>query len=171
VSSEDSYLSPKLHVRVLSREDEYGVFAHEPVQAGEVLAVFSGSVCTAAELEEKPHWVRYQTLQIEEDLYLWSLQPPDPPDYINHSCEPNAGIRGQIVLCSMRPIAAGEEVTFDYAMAESAPYDHFECDCGTPSCRGRVRGDDWRRPELWERYGGHFSDYLQRRIARLRQQS
>lgn len=38
------------------------------------------------------------------------------------------------------------------------------CRCGTPACRGRVTGQDWRRPELHERYRGDFPPYLQRRI-------
>ena len=35
-------------------------------------------------------------------------------------------------------------------------------------CRGRVTGEDWRNPALWERYAGHFSPYLERRIKALR---
>jgi hypothetical protein len=35
-------------------------------------------------------------------------------------------------------------------------------------CRGRVTGEDWRNPELWERYAGHFSPYLERRIKALK---
>ena len=66
-----------------------------------------------------------------------------------------------------RDIAAGEEITFDYAMSDVTDYDEFQCDCGTPNCRGMFRGSDWRRPELWERYAGYFSPYIQRRIERL----
>ena len=38
------------------------------------------------------------------------------------------------------------------------------CQCGGPDCRGRITGNDWQLPDLWERYRGHFSPYLQRRI-------
>ena len=30
-----------------------------------------------------------------------------------------------------------------------------------------MTGHDWKRPELWARYAGYFSAYLQRRIDRL----
>lgn len=63
-----------------------------------------------------------------------------------------------------------EEVCYDYAMTDGTPYDEFEYLCGSPCCRGKVRGDDWQRPELWTRYAGHFSPYLQRRIDRLKVQ-
>lgn len=65
-------------------------------------------------------------------------------------------------------IAPGEEICLDYAMCDGSAYDEFECGCGSPNCRGYVSGDDWKRPELWERYKGYFSPYLQRRIDRLK---
>ena len=64
----------------------------------------------------------------------------------------------------MRDISSGEEITYDYAMSDGSPYDEFTCSCGSPHCRGHVSGDDWRRSELWRRYAGYFSPYLQRRI-------
>jgi len=33
---------------------------------------------------------------------------------------------------------------------------------------GRLTGQDWRRPDLQERYRGFFSWYLARKIERLR---
>ena len=32
------------------------------------------------------------------------------------------------------------------------------------------RGDNWQLPELWAKYAGYFSPYLQRRIDRLAQE-
>jgi hypothetical protein len=77
-------------------------------------------------------------------------------------------LNGQITLIALRDIAVGEEVCFDYATCDGSPYDEFECECGAPSCRKHITGRDWRRPELWERYCGYFSPYLQRRIERLK---
>ena len=34
--------------------------------------------------------------------------------------------------------------------------------------RGSGDGNDWAQPELWTRYAGHFSPYLQRRIDQLK---
>lgn len=33
--------------------------------------------------------------------------------FLNHACEPNVGIQGQIVFVAMRNVAAGEELTLD----------------------------------------------------------
>lgn len=47
----------------------------------------------------------------------------------------------------MRDIAAGEELTIDYAMIEDDETE-LECRCGQVFCRGTITGRDWRRPEL-----------------------
>ena len=135
----------------------------EPVAKGELVVVWGGEMVQASQLDALTPAQRLLTLQVEEDLYLVSAQD-GPGDWVNHSCNPNCGLSGQIALVAMRRLEPGEEVCFDYAMSDGSPYDQFTCGCGTPECRGRISGDDWSRPELWKRYRGHFSPYLQRRI-------
>lgn len=140
----------------------------QPLVKGEVIAVWNGRILTFEQLAGLSDVFRAHTAQVEEGLYLTSNAPDLPPDYINHSCEPNAGMSGQIVIVAMRDIAADEEITIDYAMCDGSAFDEFSCACGSRFCRGQVTGDDWRRPDLWARYGGHFSPYLLRRIEALR---
>lgn len=165
-----SYLSPKVEVKEHADKGGYGVFTREPIAAGELLAVWSGQIVTLEQWEHLPPDIQRHTVQVEENLYLASLYPDEPADYINHGCDPNAGMSGQIAVVAMRDMTPGEEVCIDHAMCDGTPYDEFDCQCGTPHCRRRVTGDDWRIPELWERYDGYFSPYLQRRIERLKQQ-
>ena len=68
-------------------------------------------------------------------------------------------------FCQTRPSLgpAGDEITFDYATTE----DHdqaWTCACNTATCRGHITGEDWRRPELQERYDGRFMSHIQRKI-------
>lgn len=162
-----AYLNPKLHAAPHPEKGGMGVFAHEFVSAGERLMVWGGAIVNEQELARLPLVLRQHSVQVEEGLYLASVIPDDDADYINHACDPNAGLQGQIVIVAIRDIEPGEEICFDYAMSDSSPYDEFECHCGAPNCRGRVTGNDWMRPELQERYKGYFSPYLQRRIERL----
>ena len=94
------------------------------------------------------------------------LSQPEPADYVNHSCDPNGGLAGQITLVARRPIGVGEEVCYDYATSDGSADQSFECRCGARDCRGRVTGNDWLRSDLQTRYGEFFSPYLQRRLAR-----
>lgn len=162
------YLSPKLEGRFHAGKGGNAVFTRELVNAGERLAVWGGEIVDSVYLTQIPDELRRYSVQVEEGLYMISSQV-GPADYINHSCSPNAGLRGQIVLVAMRDILPGEEVCYDYAMSDGSDYDQFECQCGSPDCRGHVTGEDWRNPALWERYAGYFSTYLQQRIDRLRQ--
>lgn len=160
------YLSPKAAAR-LKTHREYGVYAVAPIQKGEMLAMWGGEVVTQKTFETLPERLRRLSIQVEETLFLVALNE-GPSDYVNHSCEPNGGLLGQIELVALRDIAVGDEITFDYAMSDGSDYDEFECECGAPNCRKRVTGGDWRIPELWEKYAGHFSPYLERRIEQLK---
>jgi uncharacterized protein len=170
--SQDStaYLTDKCQVQNRDVGGGHSVIARAVIKPGELIGVWSGRIVATDELDALPEEIRRHTVQIEEDLYLASIGASEPPDFINHSCEPNAGLDGQIAIVALRRILPGEEVTIDYAMCDGTPYDEFDCACGSRMCRGKVTGDDWRDPALWERYAGHFSPYLQRRIDALRRE-
>ena len=105
-------------------------------------------------------------IQIDENLYFAAVSDTDiePGDYLNHSCDPNAGIQNSIKIVAMRDIQPGEEITFDYAMSESRELS-LECACGKENCRKKITSDDWKLPELQKKYQGYFSDYLQKKLA------
>jgi len=160
------YLSPKLKGRELENKGGLGVFAVEPVPKGTLLAIWGGEVITQKQLTRLPEDKMRLIIQVEENHYLLTSRE-GPADWINHSCAPNAGLSGQISLIAMQDIDPGDEICYDYAMSDASSYDEFECQCGADNCRRRVTRHDWRLPELWERYEGYFSPYLQRRIERL----
>jgi len=160
------YLAPNSEARLVSHR-EYGVFAVAPIHKGDMIAMWGGEVVVQEKFNTLPERLKRLSIQIEEGLFLVALNE-GPGDYVNHSCDPNGGLSGQIELVAMRDIAIGEEITFDYAMSDVTDYDEFQCACGAPNCRGTVRGSDWRRPELWEKYAGYFSPYIQRRIEKLK---
>jgi len=61
----------------------------------------------------------------------------------NHSCNPNCKIQfgPQIIMRTIKPIKAGEEITWDYETTEYDMQDcSFTCNCKTPECRGIIIG-------------------------------
>ena len=85
---------------------------------------------------------------------------------VNHSCDPNCGVRVNeqvdgFDFVALRPIAADEEITFDYAVRNYA-IEHFpaRCLCATAACRGVVTG--WKDlPEARKAaYGDLVAPYL-----------
>jgi hypothetical protein len=143
-----------------------GVFATRPFGRGDLLVVWGGRAVSGAELEGLSTEQKVYALQVDEDVHLVTpLDEVDVEDLVNHSCMPNAGLSDAVTLVALRPIRRGEEVCFDYAMSDANVHSQFACQCGRPLCRGFVRHDDWRLPDLQRRYRHAFSPYLRRRIS------
>lgn len=109
-------------------------------------------------------------IQIDDDLFIGPTSQEEREDSmmcLNHSCDPNVGIVGQIVFQAMRDIEPDEELTFDYATGDDDDWT-LDCSCGTASCRGRVTGKDWQKTDVQKRYAGWFSGYLERKIDLLK---
>lgn len=161
-----NWLSPKAQARPAG-EKGWGSYAVEPIEAGETVAAFGGCIVPMAVLQTFSDDRQGRSIQVDADLYLVSGDTPDPGDMLNHSCEPNCGLLGQMLVVAMRDIVPGEELSFDYAMCDASDYDEFRCLCGESTCREIVTGSDWRDPVLQAKYAGWFSPYLARRIAAL----
>lgn len=164
---DQSWLTPRAVVRPAGRKGR-GLFATAPIAAGEVVTGFGGQVMTSVDFGALPVDHQIHSLQIAEDLFMVCPPTSESADYFNHSCAPNLGIMGSIMLVAMVPIDEGDELTFDYAMCDADDYDEFECHCEAPGCRRKVTGNDWMLPELQGRYAGYFSSYLERRIESIR---
>ena len=163
-----SWLSGKTRKRQNAGVSGDGLFATEDIPAGEVVAAKAGHIIDRATLEANAALIRGAELQIADDLFIAPLSDDELDASmmsINHSCEPNLGTAGNILYVTMREVKAGEELTLDYAMYATNTTQEFECRCGTARCRKGVTNQDWRRPELQERYRGYFSWYLARKIA------
>jgi len=143
-----------------------GLFTKAPLRKGEVIATWWPMWETRMKRKEAFKHARagnHYIMQADDDTYFVSLEP-DTTDYINHSCDPNIGLSGPAEFVAMRDIAAGEEITFDYAISESDPCWILRCDCGRPGCRRVIRGTDWKKPELQQKYGPYFSDYIKKKM-------
>ena len=160
-----SHRSSKTEVRDSPIQGK-GLFAREPITAGEVVAVKGGYVLTGEEWFPLEGRLGAAEIQIAEDLFVAPVRPEERHGsmlYTNHSCDPNVAIRGQIVFVAMRDVAAGEELTHDWATTDDLDYE-MECNCGSPECRGTITGKDWQKPELQEKYRGWFCWFLERKI-------
>ena len=145
-----------------------GVVAVEDIARDEIVAIKAGHIVTRAEIRQVTETAGDLALQIEDDFYLAPRSLDDVDNmsvFINHSCDPNVGFRGQVVYVAMRDIKAGEELCHDYAMERSDDY-ALDCHCGSALCRGRVSGEDWRLPALQQRYADYFSLYIYNKIKR-----
>jgi len=160
-----SWLDPRIEVRSSAVEGK-GLFAKEPIQAGEVALVCGGEVLPATALETIKARPQYSSSFISDDLII-VLRDDDPVTFGNHSCDPNLWMHDAVSEEARRDILPGEELTVDYALHTDDPSWSMPCRCGSSLCRHVVKGDDWRLPEVQRRYAGHFPPFINARIRRM----
>jgi hypothetical protein len=106
------------------------VVAREPIGRNQPLLRIAGPV------RRRPS--RY-TLQVGAHAHI------DPAGqlwgFVNHSCDPNCRFDfARWWLVAARPIAAGEELSFNYLTTEWDMASPFACRCEAASCAGWVQG-------------------------------
>src|SRR5262245_34970845 len=164
-----SYRSPKTDIRH-SAIGGRGLFAAAPIRRGEVVSVKGGHLLDRAGMAEHGGAVGDAELQVTDDLFLAPVGEAEFEAvmmFLNHSCEPNVGVQGQIVFVAMRDVVAGEELTLDYATIDQDS-EPMACRCGAVACRGVITGEDWKKPELQQKYGSFFAWYLLEKIRRTK---
>lgn len=161
-----TWLDPRVALRASPRGG-YGLFATAPIHAGEIVIIWGGASYTdEAGAQEAMHSGK-AVMQWDSQVYSVETDDDDAAFKINHGCDPNIWMQDAFTIVARADIAAGVELLADYALWETSDeyVASWECHCGSPLCRGRITGRDWRLPELRERYRGHFSPLLEKRIA------
>jgi len=97
---------------------------------------------------------------------LWINPERTAFKYLNHSCEPNAGIIGRKTLVAMQQIKKGIEITIDYSMSDADPYLAMNCHCGARLCRKIIRPIQALSPDVYHRHMPYIPRYFQQLYLR-----
>jgi hypothetical protein len=125
----------------------FGIYAARDIREGEV--IFTGEekahrivtkryVDTNWSEDQKMNFRRYAYALSEEIFVLWDENPMEWAPQ-NHSCDANTGLEGLNVI-ALTGILANEELTLDYSQFLDEHMEPFECRCGSPVCRGLIKG-------------------------------
>lgn len=161
-----SYISEKI-TRKLSKIHGEGLFAQEIIHSGEIVFIKGGHILKKSEIYTRDIINSY--LPIDDLFYIGANNVNEEEAiklYINHSCDPNCGIRGEITFVSLREIQPFEELTIDYATIDNENYS-FNCNCRSNNCRKVVTGYDWKLKVLQLKYSEYFAKYLQIKISNI----
>ncbi len=115
------------------------VFAARPFKKGDVITQFTGRVVHKSKLPKSYKGVNDRYVQVTPDSFMGPSGEID--DLINHSCEPNAGLKfkkSDILLVALKRIKIGEEITWDYSTTLFEDAWKLKCDCRKRSCRGII---------------------------------
>ncbi|KAL9186741.1 hypothetical protein ACHAXT_010461 [Thalassiosira profunda] len=141
---------------------QWGVFASRSFPAGSV--VISSRPLAGTSPNPSPDSCAH-SIQIGWNAHVIMELPAR---FLNHSCDPNVGVGGvnewgSYDFVALRPIGAGEEISFDYETTEYEVGAFSECLCGAANCRGTVRGYKHSADVIRATYGEeHIAEYLTR---------
>jgi SET domain-containing protein len=145
-----------------------GTFAKEDINKGEMIYIRGGHILP------KGNAFRYKEADgiwpITDDYELGAIDEIEFEKQkvnVNHSCNPNCGLRGEITCVAMRDIKKGEEITQDYGLLDDIENYSFDCKCSSPNCRKKITGKDWQIKELQEKYFDYFAAYLKEKIKNI----
>lgn len=120
-----------------------GAFAEKDIKKGEHILQMSGEMVSEADIDKK---FAQGDLRWDDPFEIGNgnyILLDDVPRSINHSCNPNVGIRGVNELFALRNIKKGEELSYDYStvVGRNAPGESdwlMPCRCDAPLCRKRI---------------------------------
>ncbi|TMI50964.1 SET domain-containing protein [Candidatus Bathyarchaeota archaeon] len=134
-----SWLDPRLALRKSLIRGK-GLVATQSIGVDEVVVVFGGTLFSKEDIAAGKANNR-TLMQVDEDLWLGdpANQPLGEDYFLNHSCDPNLWITGDVTLTARK----------------------------NQHCRRIITGRDWMRKDQQARYRGHFTPFLNMRITRL----
>ncbi len=132
----------------------WGVFAEEPINAGDLIIEYRGELIGHAVADKRER--EYEAANVPD--YMFRIDAYTVCDatrlgnvarFINASCSPNcytqiitANENKRIVIYAKKDIARGEELCYDYKFQiETDPAKRIPCGCGSIECRGYMNWD------------------------------
>lgn len=160
-----------------------GVFASRDIKKHEVICTMQGDKLSFAEFEKMHERgntrISCDHLQIGVRTYI-ALE--EPYVFINHSCEPNAGMQGERTLVALRLIKMDEEITYDYSTTEWTVQDYppyytdgwpMICRCGSSICRNKIACFPYLPQSIQQKYleTGIIQDHIKLRLEKPKELS
>lgn len=133
-----------------------GVFATQAIAAGTELIDYAGQLISVEEANElyndvdKGHTFLFS---LDDDRIIDANRGGNEARWFNHSCQPNCipylhedpvdPMKSKVIIETLRDVAPGEELTYDYAISLDMPYTArlkriWACHCGAPDCSGTL---------------------------------
>ena len=129
-----------------------GVFSRKIIKKGDKIFTFSDRKIEINHSSACNCKICHRCIQVGNHLWLY----PKKGSYgwnINHSCNPNSGIKGKVIIAIKR-ISPNDEITLDYSTTTSDADWKINCNCKSKTCRKIIRGVQFLPRSLREKYKG-----------------
>lgn len=136
-----------------------GVFSGENIKQGEMIQPIKGKMVFYSVKDKNDSLLYPDWIGIGKNQWI---DPDKPFKFINHSCEPNSGVKGKIQITAIKDIKEGEEITIDYSIIEGDPMWEMPCNCGSKKCRKIIRSVQFIPKEQFDSYMPYIPKYFQK---------
>lgn len=141
-----------------SKISNQGVFSKKDIKKGEIIFILKGVLHKCRITTKKEAMKNPNMMGVGENTWI---HPTSPGVFINHSCDPNAGIKGSVTFVALKNIKKNEEITFDYSISEDSPWE-MKCNCGSLNCRRIIRGIKFLPKDVYLKYLPNIPQYFQK---------
>lgn len=145
-----------------------GLFAKADIKKNEVICIAKGVLIKDSytpNYRSGPNWIA-----IGRKLWLSPFEK-NPVRYVNHSCNPNAGIKGKVTIVAMKNISKHHEITIDYSTTEEDPYWQMRCKCSSRNCRKLIKSIQFLPLKLFKKYQKYTPTYLKKSYLEMNKRS
>lgn len=122
-----------------------GCFAVRRFKEGEIIGEYTGERISGEEADRRYEGAeQFYIFQLDDGTCIDPKDDPNPIKFINHSCDPNCESfeeHGRVFIRAIKTIRPGKEITYDYNVVADDDED-LTCHCGSPNCRGTMRGEE-----------------------------
>jgi SET domain-containing protein len=145
------------NARAVTKGVEYGLFSKVNIHKGETVFIAKGERYTEVVNDLKASMNHRNAIGIAPDTWLDPFET-DPLRYVNHSCDPNMGIKGKVTFVALRDIHPHEHITIDYSITECDTLWNFKiqtgsnCKCGAKKCRVIIRSIQFLPVDIYKKY-------------------
>ncbi|MDO8538668.1 MAG: SET domain-containing protein-lysine N-methyltransferase [archaeon] len=115
-----------------------GIFASKDLKKGETIFVWKGKIVDGFYLPKNftyangADWNNW--FSIGNNKYI-NPTKSNPGRYINHSCNPNSGVKAIRKMVAIRNIKKDTQITMDYSTVEEDQNWKMKCFCKEKNCR------------------------------------
>lgn len=141
-----------------------GIIANQDIKKGDTVFVIKGKLVHWTVNNQKDSL--YGSVWIGMSKHSW-IDPDEPAVFLNHSCEPNCGIKGRLKVVALKDIRAREEITIDYSITEMDRLWYMKCDCGSKNCRKIIRSIQFLPKKIYNKYAPCVPTYFMKVYNRL----
>ena len=135
-----------------------GIITKRNIKRGEIVYIIKGKVVKWKVKDLKsslygPNWIGYG-----KDSWI---DPSGFSIYLNHSSNPNCGVKGRVTVRAMRDIKTGEEITVDYSIIEGDSIWYME-DINGNHKRKLIRGIQFLPTQTYKKYLPYIPKHFQK---------